>query len=148
MGSTLSGGRGDPDRPGERFTGFSVLPAMDRKQKQAQKVQYAQAAVISTFLFLPVPLFFYASVVPPSVVFLIPSPNLSLTALSRSHKDPNAQNRPLSPCRFSSFFSVLNCWEEVWEQIFSHCFGSQRECCSQWLCILRTMQSPESSRSV
>lgn len=91
MGSTLSGGRGDQTGGGrERFTVFSVLPAMDRKQKQAEKVQYAQAAVINTFLFLTVPLFFYASVIPPPAVFLILSPNLSLTALSRSHKDPNA----------------------------------------------------------
>ncbi|XP_041908093.1 carnitine O-acetyltransferase isoform X1 [Corvus kubaryi] len=36
---TLSGGRGDPDRPRERFTVFSVLPAMDRKQKQAEKAR-------------------------------------------------------------------------------------------------------------
>lgn len=86
MGSTLSGGRGDPDRPRERFTVFSVLPAMDRKQKQAEKVQYAHTAVINTLLFFPVPLFFHASVIPPPVVFLIPSPNLNLTALARSHK--------------------------------------------------------------
>lgn len=92
-GSTLSGGRGDPHRPRESFTGFSVLPAMDRKQKQAEKVQYAQAAVISTFLFVPVPLFFYASVILPAVVFLIPSSNLNLTALPRSHKDLTTQNQ-------------------------------------------------------
>lgn len=90
MGSTLSGGRGDPDRPRERFTVFSVLPAMDRKQKQAEKVQYAHTAVINTFLFFPVPLFFHASVIPPPVVFLIPSPNLNLTALARSHKEHRA----------------------------------------------------------
>lgn len=64
---------------------------MDRKQKQAEKVQYAQAAVINNFHFLPVPLFFYASVIPPPVVFLIPSANFSLTALLRSHKDSAAQ---------------------------------------------------------
>ncbi|XP_049688797.1 carnitine O-acetyltransferase isoform X2 [Accipiter gentilis] len=38
-GSTLSGGRGNRDRPRERFTIFSVLPAMDRKQKQAEKAR-------------------------------------------------------------------------------------------------------------
>lgn len=139
------------ERPRESFTAFSVLPAMDRKQKQAEKVQYAQAAVINTFLF---PLFFYASVISPPAVFFIPSPNLSLTALLRSHKTQLPKNRAvsggsLSSCRFSCFFSVLNCWEEVWGQLFSHRFGSQREC-PQWLCILSTltMQSPESCRSV
>lgn len=104
-GSTLSGGRGDPHRLRESFTVFSVLPAMDRKQKQAKKVQYAQAAVTNTFLFLPVLLFFYASVILPPV-FLIHSPNLSLTALLRSHKDSAAQNQgsfwgALSPCRLA-----------------------------------------------
>ncbi|XP_010019209.1 PREDICTED: carnitine O-acetyltransferase [Nestor notabilis] len=38
-GSTLSGGRGNGDRQRERFTVFSVLPAMDRKQQEAKKAR-------------------------------------------------------------------------------------------------------------
>lgn len=55
-GSTLSGGRGNQDRPRESFTIISVLPAMDRKQKQAEKVRYAHAAVINPLRFFPAPL--------------------------------------------------------------------------------------------
>jgi len=56
-GSPLSGGRGNQDRPRESFTIISVLPAMDSKQKQAEKVQYPHAATINSLHFFPGPLF-------------------------------------------------------------------------------------------
>lgn len=107
-GSTLSGGRGNRDRPRERFTIFSVLPAMDRKQKQAEKVQYAHTAMINTLHFSPAPLFFHASVIPSSLIFNIPFPNLNLIVLARSYKEHRAFSlgaqhhaEALSPCRFT-----------------------------------------------
>lgn len=114
MGSTLSGGRGNRDRPRERFTIFSVLPAMDRKQQQAEKVQYVHTATINTLHFFLAPLPFHASVIPPSLIFNISSPNLDPIVLATSSKEhrafpPGAQHHAeaLSPCRFSSFFLLF-----------------------------------------
>lgn len=114
MGSTLSGGRGNRDRPRERFTIFSVLPAMDRKQKQAEKVQYAHTAMINTLHFFPAPLSFHTSVIPPSLVFNISSPNLDPVVLARSYKEHRAFSlgaqhhaEALPPCRFSLLFLLL-----------------------------------------
>jgi len=87
---------------------------MDRKQKQAEKVQYAHAAMINTLHFFPAPLFFRASVILPSLVFNISSPDLDPIVLARSYEEHRAfslwaQHRAeaLSPCRFSPFFLLL-----------------------------------------
>lgn len=83
---------------------------MDRKQKQAEKVRYAHAAMINTLHFSPAPLSFHASEIPPSLVFNVPSPDLDPMVLTRSYKEHRASSlgaqhpaEALSPCRFSSF---------------------------------------------
>lgn len=157
MGSTLSGGRGNRDRPRERFTIFSVLPAMDRKQKQAEKVQYAHTA-INILHFFPATLSFHASVIPPSlfltfllqtlIPLFLPGPTKSIEHFLQGLSTTQGLCH-LADLALSFFFSVLNSWEAEGGQLFSHCLGNQRAC-SHWLCILSAlrMQSPESCRRV